>query len=651
MTMSDHSRRTLWVIATLLVAGALLYGNTLDVPWYFDDFHNIVKNPEIASLGDAFAGTFSPRGISFLSFALNFALGGTGVIGFHLVNILIHIGNAILVYLLLRQVYAESYRWPLAGSLLFLVHPIQTQAVTYIVQRMTSLSCLFLLAAVLLFIRARKEIEQDASFASRQHLVFYGLALLCGILAAFTKENTVVLPLLLLVVDRFLPWERPGTARRRFAYIAPFVLIPILAGLAQIMGDQSTLQAVTNSNVEFFVLPEGAKYSTPTLSPENLRWRYLATEFIVLFIYFKLLIAPFGQLLDYCYPLVERVFNLRSMLALTGLVGIGTVAFYCRKRCKWVLFGLLWFFITLSVESTFFPLDPIYEHRLYLPMVGIAMIFIEFLRQLPARVAPLLLVVVLLACSLLTVNRNARWGRPIEFWKDNVARVGHSYRPKDNLAVEYFKAKRYDEAQALWQEAIGIHPQGYTMHENLGELYSERGLFEAARNAFETAILYNPKPATLYSKLGALHATNDNIAGSIRYLERAMELEPEDAVLVMNLGAGYYKLGRLPEAEGLFRRALALEPRYFKARFSLAFLLYEMGRLDEAFHELERAKALSARDAAVLHYYALVAHQTGRQDRAREAIDVLEKIDQRSYRQLLTKLQAPPKPTAGQPHL
>ncbi len=639
--MNSRNRQRLLVPAGLLACAALLYGNSLAVPWYYDDFHNIVTNPRVADLGRAFAESFTPRGLSFLSFALNIALGGPGVLGFHLVNILIHAGNAFLVYLLLRQLYPDSLRWPLAGSLLFLAHPVQTQAVTYVVQRMTSLSCLFLLAALLLFLGARRRLGEGAAFASARHLFPYGLGLACAILAVFSKENTVILPVLLLTADCFVPAGPKSPLGRRLAYVAPFLLAPALAVLAQVTGDGSTLQALNSRSIEFFLPPTvPGGHSIPTLTPENLRWRYLATEFTVFWVYLKLLVAPVGLVLDYSYPLAERFFNPRSLIALGGLAALVALAFAARRRSPWTWFGVLWFFIALSVESTFFPLDPIFEHRLYLPMVGVAMLFIEFFRRLPDRLALPLVAVVLLACSLLTVQRNDLWARPVAFWEDNVARVGHSYRPKDNLAVEYYKAGRYDEALELWQEALSIEPRGYSMHENLAQLYLDRGMLEEAKRHLQTAIVFNPKPARLYSKLGSVYATGGDPASAVGYMEKAAGLDPEDGQLEYNLGSVYYKLGRLAEAEAAYRRSVRLAPDYPKARFALGFILYETDRLEGAFAELAQAREREADDANLLLYYALAAFRTGRSAQGNEAMALLEKLDEKAYRKLSAKLAA-----------
>lgn len=172
-------------VLAILGVVALLYGHTLHAPWYLDDQSAINDNPLVVNLGLAWRQLMALRGVAILSFALNHALSGWSLAGFHLVNILIHAACGGLVLLLLRRVFPEAPYFPLLGALLFVAHPLQTEAVTYIVQRMTSLSALFFLLSLYLFVRSRE------------------------LLASGSKENSVVLPLaLLLFVVAFLPGER-----------------------------------------------------------------------------------------------------------------------------------------------------------------------------------------------------------------------------------------------------------------------------------------------------------------------------------------------------------------------------------------------------------------------------------------------------------
>ena len=137
-------RFDLTVIAGIVLLGSILYSNTLHVPWYMDDINNILDNQAVHSLGEAWQALFtSARGFVNLTFAVNYALGGDNVVGFHVVNIAIHLLTSCLVFLLLKRVFRRNGLFAVGGALIFLAHPLQTQAVTYIVQRATGLAALF----------------------------------------------------------------------------------------------------------------------------------------------------------------------------------------------------------------------------------------------------------------------------------------------------------------------------------------------------------------------------------------------------------------------------------------------------------------------------------------------------------------------------
>jgi tetratricopeptide (TPR) repeat protein len=638
--MTTTIRRHLGIALLLAAAGGALYANTLQVPWYFDDWDNIVNNETVADLGLAWERAFtSARGLSFLSFALNYRLHGLAPTGFHLVNILIHVGCALLVYALLRRLYPDSLLWPAAGALLFVAHPLQTQAVTYTVQRMTSLGCLFLLAAILAYLQARRRRRDGASFGEPRHLAWYLAATGCGVLAVFAKENAVVLPLLLVLIEAFVPGGEPPRWRR-LPYLLPFLALPLLMAGVMAGTKGSALEVMQRGGIEYFELPAGASHSVATLEPENLRLRYLATELVVFWVYVKLLLWPAGQALDYSYPLVERVANLKSQLALAGLAAAFALAWRGRRRRPLVLFGLLWIAIALSTESTFFPLDPLFEHRLYVPMVGVAVLAVEILfKPLPGRWRIPALALVVAVLGALTVSRNALWNRPLDFWADNVARVPHSYRPLVNLGLEQFNAKNYDEARRLTVEAIRIGPADATLHKILAEIQVKQGLLEEARRSYQTAIALSNEPGELYAKLGVLYFQQKRYAEGIPWLERGVAVAPEDENLAMNLGYAYYEMGDGARAESLYRRALAINPRYLKARFGLGYILFREGRLAEALEELEQARQLAPRDVNTLYYYALAASALGRTREAEGAAGELGRLDPAKFEQLRTQLE------------
>ena len=210
--------RPLVVLLLISLLAILIYSNTFSVPFLFDDTPNIVENPQIKDLSN-FSDFSGSRYVGFLSFSLNYRFGGLHVFGYHLVNLLIHIINGFLVYTLVLLLFRASSRlsptthdlspfnsahWiAFATALLFVSHPIQTQAVTYIVQRFSSLATLFYLLTVVAYLRWRL-----ASPEGRRRYLWYGAALVSTVLAMKTKENSITLPLMLLLVEGVL--ERSG---------------------------------------------------------------------------------------------------------------------------------------------------------------------------------------------------------------------------------------------------------------------------------------------------------------------------------------------------------------------------------------------------------------------------------------------------------
>ncbi|MBI4374596.1 MAG: tetratricopeptide repeat protein, partial [Deltaproteobacteria bacterium] len=284
----------------------LIYSNTFLTPFQFDDESNIIDNAEIRSLGNFldFSGT---RFVCFLTFALNYRFGGLNVFGYHLVNLLIHITNGFLVYslilLLIRAVQgpptppaSQSASAPfiaLATALLFIAHPIQTQAVTYIVQRLASLVTLFYLLAVVGYLKWRLS-PSEAGTRS----LWYAVSLVSCVLAMKTKENSFTLPLMILLMERvfFKPL--------RWKAILPFFLLaaPIIP-----LSHQNALGEA-----------EGFARDTTEIGRSD----YLFTQFRVIVTYLRLLVLPINQRLDYDYPIYHSFFQPAVFIPFLFLLGL-----------------------------------------------------------------------------------------------------------------------------------------------------------------------------------------------------------------------------------------------------------------------------------------------------------------------------------------
>ncbi len=349
------------IIAALIL---IAYSNTFTASFHFDDSPSIVDNPIIKRLTwDNFRSAFSgTRPVVNLSLLFNYAVSGLNVVGWHVFNVTFHIANSFFVFLIILWTLtlpslSERYgyrakRMALFGALLFGVHPIQTEAVTYIISRTELIATFFYLATFLFFIKG----------ATTKKFSYYLWAFFMALLAMGSKEWAVTLPAVLLLYD--------------FLFLSDCKLKPVLSrGKAHLLVMLSWSWLVYNMSTTQI---SGAGFSvvgTNNITP----WNYLFTSFNVLWTYIRLLFLPINQNLDYEYPLAMTLFELPTLLSFIGHVLVSGAALWLYRRKKWTLipFGVAWFYITLSPTQSFVPiLDKIFEHRVYLPSVGFFIVFI-----------------------------------------------------------------------------------------------------------------------------------------------------------------------------------------------------------------------------------------------------------------------------------
>lgn len=543
----------------IVAVGLGCYANTFSVPLLYDDFGTIL-NPVVENFSKIFAlnqyrelgidedlrNNLITRMVTYASFALNYRLHQLWLPGFHLVNLLIHLCNALQIYLLVRLTARLLFRpdgatatagtsgnaWKgmaLFAALLFVAHPIQTNAVTYLSQRFTSLCTFFYLLALLSYIGSVLTADRN-----RQRLL-YGTALGATVLAMYSKEIAFTLPVMIALYDiAFLP----GPPRRRWLRLGPIlltlILIPItvlwLASTSEITGNQAT-QALDLVNFK-----------------ETSRWHYLLTQTRVLVTYLRLLIWPADLNFDYDFPLLTSLANweVLTSIGLLALLLITGIRSLCRcagpPQLRLAGFGIIWFFVTISVSSSIVPLvDLILEYRLYLPSVGL---FIagaagaDLLvrqgknrsrgRELIALGLALGMVVSLAAATFL---RNRVWQDKVVFWEDVVAKSPGKKRPHFNLAAAYLKVGRSDEAaqQVAMIESIGkLNAAGYY---HLATIYTLLGQNDAAKTALLNAVRLEPEEAFFHAALGEFWLQRGDTRKAANAFQRAQSLDPEDPYL------------------------------------------------------------------------------------------------------------------------
>lgn len=361
----EGPRFHLLAAALIAVLTLLAYSNTFHASFHFDDDLAINENQAIkhVSSENIMSLLRTNRPITYLSLMFSYATSGLNVVGWHIFNLFFHIANSVLVYVLIlwtmtlpvfRERSVDTARgMALFGALLFALHPIQTEAVTYIISRSELLASFFFLSTFLLFIRGTR----------KDRFGYYVLALMTALCAMGSKEWAATLPAMLVLYDYlFVSQGSFGKVMKRWPAYALLFLPWVLAAyiLAGYRGSTSAGFSMS-----------GAKGITP--------WTYLLTSFNVIWTYVRLLVLPVRQNIDYDYPLATTLFEFPTLLSLIGHIVVIGGAFWAYKKKGWLLapFGVAWFYIILSPTQSFVPImDLIFEHRVYLPSLGL---FIAFL--------------------------------------------------------------------------------------------------------------------------------------------------------------------------------------------------------------------------------------------------------------------------------
>lgn len=283
------------------------------------------------------------------------------------------------------------------------------------------------------------------------------------------------------------------------------------------------------------------------------------------------------------------------------------------------------------------PVDPIFEHRLYLPLVGFVVIAVDLLRRLPARTGLAAAGATLLLLSVLTVRRNALWRDPVAFWEDNLRRVPASVGVRVSLAKELADREFPDRAVTLLSEAAALAPGSEAIHNNLGNAYLKKGMLVEARSSLERALAANPHSARSLYLLGVILSETGDHAAEVEAMERAVTADPANARYLAGLGLAHQRGGNLVEAEDAQRRAIGIDPAYAKAHLDLGVTLYRKGNARAALDEFAAALRLDPDDLTTLSNYASVALELGETGLADPVLRTIRSRDVRAYQELTGK--------------
>ena len=624
---SAPARPRLLAGGAIVLAALAAYHAGFAGPLVLDDLSSIADNPTIRHLW-AWPGPWAPphgggltvegRPVVNLSLALNYAIGGTQVWSYHALNLAIHLLAGLALFGVVRRTLARrpgpatasATPLALAAALLWTLHPVQTESVTYIIQRAESLMGFFYLLTLYGFVR-----QAGASEAGRAAPAWTAVSILACLAGMATKEVMVSAPLIVLLYDRtfFAGSFRAAWRQRRAYYLALASTWLLLARLAAGAGDRGGTSGF------------GLKVSAVD---------YWFSQFPVIVRYLRLAIWPSPLIFDYGPgPLSSTGTAALAAILVAGLVAATGWALW--RRPVWGFLGF-WFFSLLAPTS----LVPgnrqvMAEHRLYLALAPIAVAAAWGAWRLLGRRG--LIVLLGAACGLgaLTARRNQDYASALALYSDNVSKLPSNPYAQCNLGVALFSAGRLPEAVEHDLAGVRLLPDYAIGHGNLGDAFLKVGRVAEAADQFEQAIRLKPGYAKAYNNLGMAKASLGDLPAAVASFAQAVQLQPDSADYQDNLGNAQLQTGRAPEAAehyasalrlapsdpanyanlanalaaqgktteavGYFQEALRLRPNYLEAHYNLGGVLLGLGQLEAARDEFEAAVRLGP-DSFPAHY-------------------------------------------------
>ncbi|HHW30521.1 MAG TPA: tetratricopeptide repeat protein [Clostridiaceae bacterium] len=558
------------VIGIIAFITLIAYCNSFAIPFLLDDFSSIVNNYDIRNPFDlrSIWNFYTNRFVLYFTLSINYAIHDTSVYGYHIVNTAIHIFNGIILYFIINYILGLNFEKnklaarfrnviSMVGSLVFVTHPMQINAVSYIVQRTASLAACFYLLSIFFFLKYRINDK-------KRYFIFMLISI---ILAMFTKENTITIPFMLALLDFmfFLKDREIKWIKRAVILIIIFLTVPIIPG--------------TN------IFLKGFNQSDPNLtfkaSTSMERNHYFYTQMNVILLYIRLLFIPYGQCFDYSndFPISKTIWENNSYISFIILLIIGLIGLYNFKKNKLLSLGILWFFIGLSVESSFISIKDVYfEHRVYFPLAGFVIFLIGLIfppqsgeriikpnlvkKSMQAFMVLSCLIIIML--SGLTIARNYIYSDTIRLWQDTVKKAPNSDRAHSSLAGGYLDSYEEDKeknkehlelAEKEYIISLQLNPNNSTSRSNLAKVYLLKGEYEKCIEEAERANKIK-KSKYAYNNIGSAYKEMGMLDKAIEAYLEGYKLDNRCTFILKALGNTYYEKGDYKNAKFYFEEFL-----------------------------------------------------------------------------------------------
>ncbi|MBI1785356.1 tetratricopeptide repeat protein [Candidatus Sumerlaeota bacterium] len=611
-----------WYPLAILASGLAAYSNSFSVPFIFDDIAVIPENPSIRHLWPIWPALWGPDGMGTAgrpvvnySFALNYAISGLNVWSYHAANLAIHLAAALALFGIVRRtlgrppmsepIQRRSSEFALAISLLWMLHPIQTESVTYLVIRNESLMGMFYLLTLYAFVRG---------CGSARPRLWFAVSVLSCLLGMGSKEVMATAPLAVLLYDwSFVRESAREMFRRRGVYYS---------GL---FGTWIFLAALILSGPRSQTTGFGLEKLTPLV--------YARTEAAVIVHYLRLSFWPHPLVFDYFDwpPAADASANIIQCLMILAL--LAGIALLLLRRSPWA-FPCAWFFLILGPSSSLMPIREIaWEYRMYLPLAGVIAAAIlggtALLIHLSARVgisgsgaAQLQIAGCLIigaAFAVLTFERNKVYISDISVYEDTLKHRPGNFRVHNNLGVALQRQGNLEGGIGHLKQAVALRPDYAEAWNNLGTALEAAADLEGAESAFRKSIEARPQYAQAHAGLGALLRKLRKLDEAENELRQAVAYDIKYSPAFNALGVVLLERGKAADAVAQFRTAVELSPDLLDARRNLALAYVDQGEFEAAVQEYAKVLQAAPRDAVTWNNLGVLDMRMGKRREAEEA--------------------------------
>lgn len=577
-----------WALGILAAICLAAYSNSFYAGFHLDDKGSILNNVVIHRIDIKRIWDFFPkRFIPHVSFALNYQWNAHQLFGYHAINLIIHWLSSVAAWQLTRLTFRTPalINHPLRGhadtialfsAAIFAAHPLQTQSVTYIVQRMTSMAGLFYLSTLCCYAKAKLD----------KRPVFFAGAILAMIAGFLTKQNTYTLPFAIILYDSVFFEAKISTIFKKTVSYIPWFVPLMLTYFTLYHGE---------------ILSGESTYITKTGAFTLSRSEYFLTQLNVIRTYLRLCFFPVNQNADYDYPVSHSLLEIPTLVSFIMHMAIVASSFLVIRKQPLIAFGILWFYLTLSLESSFIPIsDVIFEHRLYLPIYGFSLVAISLLYLFLGQYRQLVtacIIVIFMFCFM-TFMRNRVWENELTLWQDVVQKSPRKARALVSLGSAYGRMGQTQKTLELHQKAVEVQPDDFVPYNALGTTYHLMGKYDKALDQYQKAIALYPDYIEAHFNMGVTYLKQEQYDSAITHFQKVIAVNPHYLSAYQELGVAYGLKEEYDLAIEILKKALAVDPDFHEAVMNLALAYIKKGDVENAQLQIAELRRLKQSETA-----------------------------------------------------